>query len=548
MREMSTTTETEEIGLKMRRLIDRWRPTVLVLFSLVKFLHMLKKLGFAAKEDGWRRTARVYLRTEHSKFCLAAFRLDAWSDIGTEEDKNKENAKQHIIERLATFLGLHPATKRKLQWSRFSARREQADAVDIVHAEFSENGVLQFIEPHLDPHGERLDPLDSTIQAELNRVIVRMYNETRDRDDKKRPLLLKKKLRAWSSARRWMSKNIAEGAEYYIERVLGGVFIHFEELPAHDAVLEHERFACPDFVHRKHPGFGLLNILCRFDRDHAEADLWIQINHVPVDGVPMQDVLEDLKKRWGTCGDLVFPAPFSVGKTPPIRCSSGDGNDAIYHAIRFIDFLPFIQVRKELNERYAGEAGGDITVVSMLAWGLAHHDCCEDLKFTLPVDLPACAKRERTLGFVVIRPGIYFDEDGPTAGFLAFQREFNRRLRATRARRSESYELLETLALTPPFMYETTMKLMPAALAEITGTVGVTIIDKADLFIAPLSDTHPDGFIALGNFLTPTEDGGMAGAVSVKGSRDMVIDYLNAVEDVVVDFHEYVRGGRESKN
>jgi hypothetical protein len=537
---MSTDPVIEGIDLKMRKLIDKWSPTVLVLFCLVKLLQIFKKLGFSAKEDGWRKTARIYLRTEHSKYSLAAFRLDLWSDLRTEDDRSLGNAKKHIIERLAAFLKQHPTICRQLQWNTFSARGEEKSFVDIIHAEFNNEGSMEFIETRLDSNSKTLKHIDPELETMLNRNIINIYNDTRDFDDKNRPLIMKKRLLKWLFTQRRMSKRVAEEAKYYIERVLSGSFIHFEELPSSHFSLEGGRFDNPDFIIRKHPGFGILNILCRFDRSHTEADLWFQINHIPVDGVPMQEVLQDLKDRWGTCGDLVFPTPSFERTILPIVCSSRDSKKRIYHVIQFVDFRNLLRARRELNKRYAGEVREDITVVSLLAWGLAHHKCFDERKFTFPVDLSACMNRERTLGFVVIRPGVYFDKDKPKEGFINFQREFNRRLQATRARRSESYELLEIFALTPPFIYAATLKLMSAALAEITGTVGITIIKDADLFIAPLSDTHPDGFLALGNLLVPTVEGGMVGAVSVKGSKDRVRDYLKAVNEVVTDFYNYV--------
>lgn len=279
--------------------------------------------------------------------------------------------------------------------------------------------------------------------------------------------------------------------------------------------------------------------MCRFSDGYDEAELWFQINHVPIDGVPMQEVLQDLKEQWGIRGNLKFPPLSYNRKIVPELCSTKDSKSGIYHVSQFMDFQPFLKVRKELNERYANQIEGNITVVSMLAWGLAHHHAFDNVKFVIPIDLPACTGQERTLGFIFIRPSFYFDKDNPEEGFLKFQREFNRRFQATKERRSESYELLEVFALTPPLMYSTTLKLMPSALAEFTGTVGITIIKDADFFVAPLSDTHTDGFLAFGNFLVPIEGGGMAGAVSIKGPKGKVEDYLVAINEAVKDFYQY---------
>ena len=88
---------------------------------------------------------------------------------------------------------------------------------------------------------------------------------------------------------------------------------------------------------------------------------------------------------------------------------------------------------------------------------MAQYKEFEDFKFAIPVDLRATAGRDRTLGFIFIRPGTYFDKQRPDRGFFVFQQEFNRQLFATRKRRSESYELLESYAAAPSALYAATI-------------------------------------------------------------------------------------------
>jgi len=54
-----------------------------------------------------------------------------------------------------------------------------------------------------------------------------------------------------------------------------------------------------------------------------------------------------------------------------------------------------------------------------------------------------------------------------------------------------------------------------------------------------MSETHADGFLAFGNFLIPTEGGGAAGAVSVRGKQDEIEGHLDAVRAVVSDYLAY---------
>ncbi|MFH1385045.1 MAG: hypothetical protein ABIH47_08835 [Candidatus Omnitrophota bacterium] len=522
--------------LKMRRLIDRWSPTVVILFLFVKGLQFFKTMGLKGKENGWRKATRAYFRTEHSKFSLTVFKLDVWSDLRKKENKNFAEAKRHLVERLMLFFREVRTVHWKLHWSRFSARREKRGIVDIVNCEFNDDGSIRHIETFFDTQGEPMYYLAPDFIARINDNIVSMYNQTQQVRDRIRPWVLEYKILKWLVSQKMSSKKIVGAGIRYVARVLSATFIHFEVLPAQCSPFDTRRFEDPDFIKRKHPGFGLLNILCRFNADYDEADLWFQIHHIPVDGVPMQEALQELKNQWGVRGDLTFPSLSQKRSVVPKLCSTEKGEKGMYHAREFIDFRSFLKKRKELNERYATQLFEDITVISMLIWGLAHHPVFHDRKFIFPIDLAASSDKERVPGFVIIRPSMYVNKDDTLKGFLAFQREFNRRLQSTKARQGESYELLEACALTSPLVYGITKKLMPAAVAEFFGTIGITIIKDADMFIAPFSDTHTDGFLAFGNFTVPTEDGGLAGAVSVRGPQEKVEDYLKAVREVISDW------------
>lgn len=522
--------------LRMDKFTDRLSLGTFSFFFIVKFLQFLQRLGFTAREDGWRRVTQSYLRTEHSKFALAVFRLNFWSDLKTENDKTLGSAKKHLIERLTQFLGQHPVTHWQLQWNRFSVKRREKKCIDIVHADFDENGNLESIEPYLDSNenGKNADDIDPELRTVLIRGIINSYNKTKDLDDKTRPRILKRELHRWFLKQPQLTANgTKDQAEHFIERVLSAALIHFEKLPLGISAIDERRLRPPCFIKCKHPGFGPLNILCRFTDDLNEVDLWVQFSHIPTDGVPVQEVLEELKREWGKCDDLKFPSPDYNRRIIPELCSAKSSKNEIYHINQFVDFQPLRRLRKELNKRYARQIKEKITIVALFVWKLAQSDVFKNVKFAVPVDLCATTPRERTLGFVFIRPGVYFDKDMPDKGFLKFHQEFDRQLQATRERRSESYRLLESYALTPPLMYSATLKLLPFAVREFVGTMGVTIIKGADLFIAPFNDVHTDGFVAIGNFLIPAADGSKVCNVSIKGPKDKVVDYLRAIEEAV---------------
>jgi len=534
-----TTEIISEFLAKIRS--DRSLSSILRRFSLTNILNWLKRIASRPKKDGWRTAAQSYLRTEHSKFILAAFRLDLWSDAAHQKDMSNALAKKHLIERLALFLIDYPITHRQLRWGKFSTKKEKKDLIDIVCAEFNDNGTLGNIEPYFDTFRNAFESINEDCKKRLNEIIVNTYNKLNNIKDEYRPRRLKKYLMGWALKHALISKNEAKEPAHYLERVLNSTFIHFEILPPDDAHSDICRFKYPDFIKRKHPGFGVLNICCRLTADFREADLWFQIAHVSIDGVPMQEVLNSLKTRWGTCGDLIFPSVSGKKKEiVPELCSTESGRTGRYHADQLIDFRPLLKIREDLNKHYADKLSSPITVISMLGWGLAHHHIFSRRRFLFPIDLPSVNNKERTLGFVNIRPSYYIENDALEDSFLEYQLEFNRKLYRTQARISGIYKLFEIFALLPSPVYWFMQKFMKNLFSEALGSVVITTIKDADFFIAPSSDVIIDGFIAFGNFSIPTKDSKVAGIVSVKTTKDKVRQYLSAVEGVAGDFGRYL--------
>jgi hypothetical protein len=81
---------------------------------------------------------------------------------------------------------------------------------------------------------------------------------------------------------------------------------------------------------------------------------------------------------------------------------------------------------------------------------------------------------------------------------------------------------------------------MPHAHKEIVGTVGITVIRNAEMFISPMTDLHVDGFIAFGNCRIPTMDGKFAGAVSICGSKEQLRQYIPAIQAATTDITKYI--------
>ena len=149
------------------------------------------------------------------------------------------------------------------------------------------------------------------------------------------------------------------------------------------------------------------------------------------------------------------------------------------------------------------------------------------MKMLLPVDWYD-SNQERELGLLIIRPGV-FDEETPRQSFFRFQREMNRRLAGIRHGNSESLEFLALCTMLHPMFYLLVKKIAPAALSEIVGTMGISIIRDAEVFVSPLTDLQSNGFMSLGSTSIPTADGRTAGSVCICGSRSQIRCYDEAI-------------------
>ena len=525
--------------LHMRRLIDRWSFGTLLLIVFIKMLQLLKKIGFRAEENGWRKATGVFLRNEHSKFILATFRLTYAAD--RQPPRSKAEATAIVAERMADYLSRNPDCHWALDWGFFVTTRKKLLFTDIIEAEFSKDGVLRKLIMHLDKKCSIFSVIDDNIMTAALAQMVDIYQSLDNVNDSKRAWVVYKKMRSWIRTFKGLSNAGRQELRHFTDRVLNGTVIQFETLPGNEDtdLFIRSRLATPNLKTRRHPGFGLLNIVCRFTNDLAEADFWFQYHHVPVDGMPMQEMLQQLKTEWGSAGQIKYPALNSNAAKPEIFYFG----HRIFRARIYADFKKLIKLRKYLNDRYYAEMGGAVSISSMIIWGLAQHEYFRDRKFLFPVDtalMEDVAVDQRNISLMVIRPNKYRSEKNSLHGFLQFQREFNQRMFATRLGKSESYELLELYAMIHPMFYYIARYFMPDAMGEILGTAGVTILKDSEMFVSPLTDLQINGFIALGNLMMPTEDGKAAGAVSICGSRALVREYIKAIYNMTEHYPEFL--------
>ena len=141
------------------------------LATTLEFLHFLARLGFKPKEDGWRKFATAFLRSEDSRFALAVFRLD----VARAEDENDLEQKPLIVTRLRRFFREHSQLwETRLVWTRQSARVIPNPQCDLIWAEFDAQGNLARIQPFFNGEESARDP-----NHPHTRIFIEAYNRTR---------------------------------------------------------------------------------------------------------------------------------------------------------------------------------------------------------------------------------------------------------------------------------------------------------------------------------------------------------------------------------
>lgn len=255
---------------------------------------------------------------------------------------------------------------------------------------------------------------------------------------------------------------------------------------------------------RHPPHDAVVQVCCRLHDDGLAVDLWFRFNHAPVDGAPMQEMVDALKAKWGVLRPPQFPSGVQDTRVPA-------GRDACTGAA-FLDFAPVLSRKRRVG--------------ALLMWHLSRHAAFEGRRFSMAVDVPPVYNLPRSVGLLSIRPGDYgtFDD---------FATAFERLLEAVRARADPITRLLNQLAPLPPTLRLLLERLKPDSASRIIGTVGISILSRAEVFMAPYDDFYRDGFMAFGSFRLPAAAGGTVGAVTAKGTPQRVDACLGAMLEIL---------------
>lgn len=517
--------------MRLSSLFETWSIGAVVLILILKILQFFRLLGVRAEAHGWRKVTSIFLRGEYSKFLLASFRLDY---SGGSVPESLSGAKERLTKRLYEFL----LTRKELHWSVepgvLSFRRRKTTLCDIVEAEVDEEGYLKHLRPFFDErHSRRISLSEEQFETAMKQII-QICNQYKDAPDKKRPQQIRQALTRWAKHAKGFSFLSRRNLHRLIERVMSASFLYISVLPESPERCIGARMATPDLRTRRHPGWGMSCISARFTADFREVDLWFQFHHITADGAPMQEMLTELKRCWGSAGEVFYPALHY----PVTLVETMDCGDQIFRTRLYIDFSRILQLRKWLNKHYLVRMNGTASLAGLMLWGLSRHEAFRDKKMLLPVDAGMSAQGERELGLLFIRPGFYSSAESPLEEFLHFQKEMNLRMHDIRLGRGESHEFLSLCTMLHPFFYHLASVLAPRDLHEIVGSMGLSVIRDAEMFISPLTDFQSNGFLSLGSVRMRTENGLHAGSLCICGHRRQIRSYLLAVRRFVLHFPE----------
>ena len=491
-------------------LVESWNPGTFFLFINIRFLIFLYRLFPRHHSDGWRKTTEAHHRTEQSKYIGSLFNMA----VKNPSIKDQKSFAGNLIRILYGVFNETAESHFSLIWKRFAVKRVENNYSDFAHVSYSGDGDLEELEFY---PGETY-PISLAQQQALKEIIpiiLDSFNTTKELPDKKRPLILRKKI-----IQKITVNIIGHYHHEYKEladRILGATWISFGEVSSNML----ERNQPHWFFNQKNSGYGIFNIHCRHSSEYNWVDFWFQISHVGMDGRAAAKLQGRIRKKMGIFNpSLRFPGDFPV----PENFTRFDlpGRN-VYSGCGFIDFTAFTDENKRLSSEY-----GKLLPVALLIWNLAVHPLFRGKKFNVPVDVPGNAHHDRTVGFVFIKPQYYTDNFAGEEAFRKYLLDFNEQVTKVRTRKGDNYLFLESSLMVPHWMLILMLRYMRLALYSLTGSICVTIMEGIEYGIPSLSD-NIDAIISIS---LPVGAEEISACVSVRSVSDNIKPIFDAVKIV----------------
>ena len=271
------------------------------------------------------------------------------------------------------------------------------------------------------------------------------------------------------------------------------------------------------------PKDALLKFIVRLHPTRG-ADVWMRVNHVGADGVPMQEVLSRLESSWGLAEATVFPTPTQFEEfSTPRDCR---GRAGIVQIQSFVNLQPLLDWRKRVNVTLPEP----IPLSAAILWAMTQHPAFENHRFGSTVEIPEVNGLMLAVGVIVIRPADYRNRPN---GLAEYVREFSRQIELNKKRESDGCKLLDAAAFLPAKIERV---LLEHGLRgdRAFGLAAISIIRDAKVFCAPIGDLgHDDGFFAIGSAALPATDGTKVCSICIKGPKQRVIKHAEILSAAI---------------
>jgi len=479
--------------------------TTIVAFGSVLIGKALIASRLRRAPEGWRRTLGILLRSESTRFALSAFGLRLPGTAAGGDDVQRRTADE-----LQRYLAGQPDAYFALEWLDAITLRRRRRSVDVALLQFSAAGDLEGVTPCLADE-LRTPAVTAEQRARVQDALITAYNATRHLPEIQRPRAIRRAVDASVTA---------AAMKAYADRVLTACCLSFESVDLSDPV---RRFRPPEFYRRRTLGFGFLSVVMRLAPTGSSVDVWMSAHHVGLDGVPLQELVTGLERTWGRSEPVVFPAPDRDRPFMDARICSVPGERAVEEMLTFVDFSPVIALRERLNAKHAAAVGAPITFGTLLAWLFSLEPEFAGIRVASTVDVASSGGYERDVDVVPLRPADFAVDGDPWNGLVPFASEFNRLIALSRSRTSPLRRNMQTAGLLPPHLHSQAVYSNPASLDDTFGSLCITIIRDASVFVAPMTDLGlGHGFFAIGSASLPSAAGGRVTAVSIKGEAGTV--------------------------
>lgn len=474
--------------------------------------------------EGWRRTLGILLRSEPTRFAVSAFGLRLPAAATAAEDVRE--MQRRTATELQRYLATHRDAYFALEWHDVITLRRRNAVVDVALLQFSAAGDLEAVTPHFAGVSDSAPPSGARDRTE--QAVIAAYNRTRHLPEVERPRALKRDVETSLAAEGEVAS--ARAMPAYAERLLSACCLSFEPVDIADPT---RRFQPPEFHLRRTLGFGVLSVVMRLTPAPA-VDVWVSAHHVGLDGVPLQELVSGLERAWGRNEAVLFPPPDRDQPFMDPRLCSAPGERGVHEILTFVDFSPVLALREILNAKHAAAIGGSITFGTLIAWLLNLEPEFAGVRIASTVDVAASGGYERDVDVVPLRPADFATSHDPWDGFVAFATEFNRLISLSRSRTSPLRRNMQTAGLLPARVHSRAVYADPAVLDDTFGSLCVTIIRDARVFLAPMTDLGlGHGFFAIGNTNLPSADGRRVAAVSIKGEAGTIARHHEVLQRII---------------